>query len=195
MHRIITTLLCFITLQAGTIDHIETLEVIMPESIRRILELPNRLLSRKASIFPDLSSLDRDFQAQLVSFKTMKINNNDVKQLLAELHRNASVSDIKTRHLAESTYMCFFHQAEETIDHIFSNDISSILRDIPDILAAPKKKQAKLVYQWYEKYACEMCNLNFFIKQHVRFSDAEEDQWGRLIINGEEVYRGKPHEE
>jgi len=178
MHGLLIVLLCSI-LQVRAASYSE-FHIIMPEHSKELLELPHRLLSRNAEIFPDLTTINEKYQKALRDFKELGTIN---------VHTGPWA-------LNGFPFPCifFFAKANITLSSIFLTSIPSLYEKYPDILSKSQQEQADTVYellctQEIFKNLERMCVV---VQNNVRFSDAHEDRYGRLIINGVEVYRGIP---
>ena len=182
MHYLIITLLCSI-LHASAASHGETHKIIMPEYLQDLLELPNRLMSKNAENFPNLSTIDEKYQKSFCNFRALGTIN------------------VHTGPWALKGYpfpvIFFFAKADIVFQNIFLISLPAIHENYPDISTKPQQEQADIVYQWLStkeifKDLKKMCTT---VQNYVRFSNAPEDRFGRLIINGEEVYRGENQDE
>ncbi len=192
MRLIIASLSFFITLQAISDTSIETYEVIMPENIQQILELPGRLISKNIETFPDLEALYGEaYQKQLYKYAVMKISNEETDKIFETLI--SQEIDRESRGPIATMRYIFFNAVGSIIHNIFFNDMPSIYEEYPDVLTKSKQEQTDVVYAWYRKnnqVFLSISALECFIKNKVRFSDKPEDRFGRIIINDEEIYTG-----
>lgn len=182
MQLTIATLLCFMTLQASTITRLDTYEIIIPERFKDIFELSQRLTSKNAEIFPDLSTLDEKYHKEFYDLEKIQMPDDKVDLM-------------KLENIFTPEGMClsyFFSVGNTTIHNIFVYDLPCIYADFPDILSKTKQEQAEIVHAWYttKKPHYRQIQWSMQCNDHIRFSNDHIDQWGRLIINGEEFFSG-----
>ncbi len=192
MRWIITFLLCC-SLQASINSETLTYEFFLPENFKSMLNLTGTLVSKNPETFPDLTTLyDDTYKNQLNDFQAMGIPNIELSESIKEIFKKLSKGG--HRHF---TLLCFVDNINERIHNIFSSDMLYIRERYPDILTKSKPEQMDIVYEWYKTQDTILFMEAYgkFIKDHLRFSDAPEDQFGRLIVNDEEVYRGTAHDE
>jgi len=169
-----------------------TYEVILPEHLREIFELPGKLISNNAEIFPELSALDSEHYQTLYSeFQKIRTPEHGhllfpaetLKSMLGNDHEQEREDDVR-----QNAYMLrnFLGSAGKYISSCLKNDIPKIFETHSDILDWSKSKQAKIVHSWYKDKWTFMTikHIDLFMKKHARFSDAPEDRFGRLIVNG-----------
>ena len=177
MRWIIIFLLCSL-LKASQNE--QTYELFMPENFRELFELPGRLLSNNAETFPDLSTIYETYQKQLYDLEDMQLWHNNLSKITNDPF---NVRDFFGLFL-------FVQDISHMIGHIFFKYLPSAYEMHPDILSKSPQEQANIIYDSCKVYEERMKHISNFAKNQLQFSNDPIDCLGRLIINGEEVYRG-----
>lgn len=172
-----------------------TYEVILPEHLREIFELPGKLISNNSEIFPELSALDSEHYQTLYS-EFQKIRTPEyghllfpaetLESMLGNDHEQEGEDDVRQN---ACMLRNFLGSAGKYISSCLKKDIPKIFETYSDILDWSKSKQTKIVHTWYKDKWIFMTikHIDLFMKKHARFSDAPENQFGRLIVNGNSV--------